>query len=461
MSVFAIFITTAFVANVVVRDDETGFGPIIRSTRVSKFDYLFGRFTGAFVAGCLAFLSVPLGMMLGAAMPWVDPETIGPFRLADYAYVYVRALRADTVRDGCRVLRARHRHALDAGDVRRRHRVSRAVPRRERLFRSTRVRSDRGARSTRSASRRVDLATKYWTASERNTRLPPFLGDVLRNRASGSRSHSACSVSPGSRTAANDARARRERRRVAAAAAVVAGSPAGGPVAATSSGHALPAAPAASTASGWAQLAALTRFDMRAAFRSPAFVVLLGIGFVNAIAGLWYADDLYGNDDPPGHARHDRDAVRARSRSSRSSSRSTTRASSSGATASDGCTRSSTRRPRRTGRSCVPKILAISLVLLTTIARERRSPPICVQAAQGLHPARARPLPRLVRAAVARRRRAARGARRLHPDARAAQVRRLLRHAAVPRRADDAGRASASSTISTSTPARRTCRCRT
>jgi hypothetical protein len=30
MSVFAIFIVTAFVANVVIRDDETGFAPIMR-----------------------------------------------------------------------------------------------------------------------------------------------------------------------------------------------------------------------------------------------------------------------------------------------------------------------------------------------------------------------------------------------------------------------------------------------
>ena len=41
MSVFAVFILTAFVANVVVRDDETGYGPIVRATPVSKFDYLF------------------------------------------------------------------------------------------------------------------------------------------------------------------------------------------------------------------------------------------------------------------------------------------------------------------------------------------------------------------------------------------------------------------------------------
>ena len=81
MTVFAIFIMTAFVANVVVRDDETGFGPIIHSTRISRFDYLFGRFTGAFLAGCLLFLSAPLGMMIGAAMPWLDPETLGPFNL--------------------------------------------------------------------------------------------------------------------------------------------------------------------------------------------------------------------------------------------------------------------------------------------------------------------------------------------------------------------------------------------
>ena len=32
---FYMFVSTAFVANVVVRDDDTGFGPIIRATRAS------------------------------------------------------------------------------------------------------------------------------------------------------------------------------------------------------------------------------------------------------------------------------------------------------------------------------------------------------------------------------------------------------------------------------------------
>ncbi len=56
------FVTTAFVSNVVVRDDETGFGPILRATRrIRKFDYLFGRFTGALLAAALSFLVVPAG----------------------------------------------------------------------------------------------------------------------------------------------------------------------------------------------------------------------------------------------------------------------------------------------------------------------------------------------------------------------------------------------------------------
>ena len=43
---------------------------------------------------------------------------------------------------------------------------------------------------------------------------------------------------------------------------------------------------------------------MTAVFRSPAFFVLLGIGFVNSIVGLWFAnEDLYGNRVLPGHAR--------------------------------------------------------------------------------------------------------------------------------------------------------------
>ena len=89
MSIFFMFVTTAFVANVVVRDDETGFGSIIRSTRVDKSTYMFGRFSGAFLGAAVAFLAVPLAIWVGTWMPWVNPEVLGPNRIQDYLFGYV------------------------------------------------------------------------------------------------------------------------------------------------------------------------------------------------------------------------------------------------------------------------------------------------------------------------------------------------------------------------------------
>src|SRR5688572_15588653 len=53
-SLLFLFVGAAFVSNVILRDDQTGFGPLVRSTRITKFDYLFGRFAGAFAVGALA-----------------------------------------------------------------------------------------------------------------------------------------------------------------------------------------------------------------------------------------------------------------------------------------------------------------------------------------------------------------------------------------------------------------------
>ncbi|MFX9150165.1 hypothetical protein ABTN49_19255, partial [Acinetobacter baumannii] len=62
---------------------------ILRATRIGKFDYLFGRFTGAFLAACISFMAVPLGLLLGSLMPWVDKETLGPFVLQHYVQTYL------------------------------------------------------------------------------------------------------------------------------------------------------------------------------------------------------------------------------------------------------------------------------------------------------------------------------------------------------------------------------------
>lgn len=86
LSLFYIFVVTAFVANAIVRDDSSGFGPIVRSTSVTKTQLVLGRFLGGLIVAWLGYLAIPLGMSAGAAMPWVDPETVGPQKLAYYAW---------------------------------------------------------------------------------------------------------------------------------------------------------------------------------------------------------------------------------------------------------------------------------------------------------------------------------------------------------------------------------------
>lgn len=89
MSMFFMFVTTAFVGNVVVRDDESGFEGIIRSTKIGKLPYMFGRFSGAFLGAAVAFLAVPLAVWIGTFMPWVSPDHLGPNHFADYVFGYL------------------------------------------------------------------------------------------------------------------------------------------------------------------------------------------------------------------------------------------------------------------------------------------------------------------------------------------------------------------------------------
>jgi len=87
-SLLFLFVAAAFVSNVIIRDDQTGFGPIVRSTRIAKSDYLFGRFLGAVAVGALLMTSVTLGAWTGTLMPFADQAMLGPNRLSGFAYGY-------------------------------------------------------------------------------------------------------------------------------------------------------------------------------------------------------------------------------------------------------------------------------------------------------------------------------------------------------------------------------------
>lgn len=278
MSVFAIFILTAFVANVVVRDDETGYGPIIRATPIRKFDYLFGRFTGAFLAGMIAFASVPLGILVGTFMPWLDQVKLGPFHAEYYLYAYfVMAVPTLFVMASAFFALATATRSMLATYV---GVVAFLV-----LYFVLTGLFDRpqydhiigllepfgiGAASQ---------ATKYWTASDRNTMLPPLQGIILENRLIWfSLSFLLLALA--------DAVFRVEGRGIRRPAKPKAEA---GP--AKSYPGPLPA-PRYDSVATRAQFWKWTRFEMAQVFRSPAFFVLLALGVINSLGSLWYADTI-------------------------------------------------------------------------------------------------------------------------------------------------------------------------
>jgi ABC-2 type transport system permease protein len=85
LSLLGVFVTTAFVASTVLRDFEHRTQGMFFTAPIKKRDYVLGRFTGAYVASVLLFLSVVAGILLGSFMPWLDPARLGPTTLAPYA----------------------------------------------------------------------------------------------------------------------------------------------------------------------------------------------------------------------------------------------------------------------------------------------------------------------------------------------------------------------------------------
>lgn len=291
LTLFFMFVTTAFVANVVVRDDDSGFGPMVRSTQVSKFSYLIGRFTGAAVAACLAFMVVPFAVFIGSLMPWVDPETVGPNRFADYATGYA-LFALPTVLMMCAIFFAvatmtrsmMYSYVAVVGFLVL-YIVFNVVVGQEPDYRDFVALVDPLGFSA------VANEVRYWTTSELNTRLPDFDGTILTNRLLALAvtvfalvlaywRFSFADKGVSKRKAAKLARKQQKLSRIEPT--VVARLPATKPEKA-----------------GFARFWTTTKFEIGQVLRSPAFIVLMLIGLFNSGTALMFGTEIYGTPPVP------------------------------------------------------------------------------------------------------------------------------------------------------------------
>ncbi len=283
MSVFSLFVVAAFVANAVVRDDETRFGAIVHSTRLGRTDYLLGRFAGAFAVALLVFASVPLGNAIGAAMPWLDAETVGPFHLTWYLQAWLLfcgpTLLVMSAALFALAIATRSMMATYIGTVvfLVLYLVGIGLLDKPQFEYWVALFDPFGMAA-------VGLATKYWTAAERNTLMPALEGTLLWNRLIWV-GLTAVVLALALRLYRVEGRAPKAPKRVKA---IVDAAPVASVVP-------MPSGKPGGAAAVWA----LVRFDMAAAFRNPGYVVLVFFGCVNAAGSLWFASQMYEVDTLP------------------------------------------------------------------------------------------------------------------------------------------------------------------
>ena len=291
LSLFYMFVTTAFVANVVVRDDDSGFGPMVRSTQVTKFAYLIGRFSGAMLAALVAFMVVPLAIYVGSIMPWLDPETVGPNVFSYYALSYLQCA-APTIIMLCAIFFAvaTMTRSMIYSYV--------AVVAFLVIYISFNVivSGEPEYRDTAALYDPLGLAaifneTRYWTAAESNSQLPEFGGAILKNRLGVLVvSVLALALAYWRFSFAEKGVSARKAKKLANKAEKLA----------RTQPQTVATLPATSPeTSGWARLSKTTRFEIGQVLRSPAFAVLMAMGLFNSITALAFGNEIYGTAPVP------------------------------------------------------------------------------------------------------------------------------------------------------------------
>jgi hypothetical protein len=181
LSLFYLFVVTAFVANAIVRDDATGFSPIVRATSVTAKQIVIGRFIGGLVVAWIGYLAVPIGIASGASMPWVDPETVGPQNLSYYAWNFAVFaipnifLTCAILFAVATILRSMMAAYIAAVLLVMGYLASNAIGQKIEYRQAFAKFEPLGNGALREA-------TRYWTQTEMNTRLVDLTGALLFNR---------------------------------------------------------------------------------------------------------------------------------------------------------------------------------------------------------------------------------------------------------------------------------------
>lgn len=280
LTVMMMFVTTAFVANAVLRDDQTGYGPIIRSTPITKFQYIIGRFLGAYAIAATCMLVVPIASLLGALMPWANQASLGPNRMTDHLYAYFLIALPNLLMHSAiffalaTITRSMMAAYLGVIGMVGAFFTLQEVGVRPQLNEVVAIAEPFAARA-------VKDAVRYWTIDERNAMLPEFSGALLYNRLLWIGVSVLClAVAYAAYRYADRGMSRRERRKMKTAQSGVGRDPS------LSLGMTALPSPKHERQALRALMWLRTKFEFRQVIFSAAFPVLLVFGMVQTVSVL-------------------------------------------------------------------------------------------------------------------------------------------------------------------------------
>jgi len=278
------------VAQPLLRDADLRTEELFFSAPLRKGDYLWGRAIGGALATLGIYVVVAAVMWIAAFMPWLDPQRVGPHTLVPYFWMFGVFIVPNLIFIGavlCLLAVATRRLLL--------------------VFLGTMallvlwqiagtllsdIRYDTiGSLLDPFGARAIDRVMRYWSASERNTRLPDISGLLLINRTIW------LSVSAALLVAAHvlfrTQRAEPRKRKRGKVDADVA--PAELRAVVVAPGHARSFDGAATLRKFLHQLS----FDTASVLRSLPFLILLGLGLANLLSGAGLSSSRFGTSFYP------------------------------------------------------------------------------------------------------------------------------------------------------------------
>jgi ABC-2 type transport system permease protein len=284
----SLFLVAVFVAGAALRDFEAGTAELFFALPLPRASYLGGRLAAGYVAALAVMLAVAPGLVLGAAMPWVDPARLGPTSLAAYGWGFAVVVLPDLLFVSSFLFLlatlTRSMFGTYVGVIA--FVVLQGIA--GQMLTGLEYRTI-GALIDPFGSDAIDLATRYWSAQDRNTRVPELTGVLLANRAIWGAASAALLLAAfalfrpdrdGLRLWRRDEWRRKDK--------------GGAKTAATPPIPAVAVQLRSDLGARCAQFMQLARFDMFGVLGGATFLVLLGLALLSLGAVLAFSDEIYG-----------------------------------------------------------------------------------------------------------------------------------------------------------------------